>query len=306
MQPHRVLLGVALALLLAKASPAADDGADLPAVSAAPPEHLGPAAPPLRESWGRAVALEQEEELLESTRLWEALADSFPHSAHVRWRIARNHWRYAERLPVYDKDRRMHHFRLAERWADAALEADPECGECVLWKLAALGRQATTGGVVRAAGTAPEIARLIERGIALEPSHADSSSNVTLANLYYAGSAFYRVVPDWFWLEWLIGVRGDRQRALEYIRKALEITATRVDYQVELGAVLLCIGHEERDEARLAEGRAALRGAMALEHFQSTDRIDLDHAAVLLDDPSRACTYSRDGWIDLREARRKR
>jgi tetratricopeptide (TPR) repeat protein len=262
--------------------------------------------PVLRALWSEGLALERQEQLLESSRRYEVIAGRVPDSALIRWRISRNYWRYGERLPLDDKTGRMQSFQLAERWADAALDLDAECGECMLWKLAALGRIATTGGVFRAAHTAPKIAELIERGIALRPTHRDGPQNVTLANLYYAGSAFYRVVPDWRWLPLVIGVRGDNHRALEYIREAIAIADSRLDYQVELGAVLLCIGRDEDDPERIAQGRAVLEQAMALQDFQSTDQFDRAHAEILAAQPERACGYSRDGWIELDAARRPR
>jgi tetratricopeptide (TPR) repeat protein len=256
--------------------------------------------PDLATTWDEGLALERRELLLESAARYESLATRLPDSAFLRWRIARNYWRFGERLPTHDKVSRMGYFELAEAWADESLRLQPECGECVLWKLAAKGRQATTGSRVKAAGLASEIGALIERGIALRPAHRDNESNATLANLYYAGAAFYRILPDWFWLKWMIGIRGDKRRSLAYIEKALEITGSRVDYQVELGAVLLCLGHSEKDSGRIEEGRGVLRHAMGVDHFQSTDAIDVEHAHILIEEPEKACGYSRDGWIDLK------
>ena len=261
-----------------------------------------PLAPVLLAAWQQGLAAEQREELEESSRHYELLARALPESPTIRWRIARNFWRLGERLPVEDRTGRLELFHQSERWADAALETDPKCGECVMWKIAAMGRVATTSGVFESASRASKIAELIEYGIALNPTHADSEANATLGNLYYAGSAFYRVVPDWFWLKLLIGVRGDNERALEYIRKAIEISENRLDYQVELGAVLLCIGSDDDDPMRITEGRDVLRHAVKLENFQSTDSLDREHAHVLIAAPERACGYSRDGWIDLTEA----
>ena len=261
--------------------------------------------PVLRALWAEGLELERREELLESTRRYEAIAEAVPSSVFIRWRIARNYWRYGERLPMDNKRGRLESFGAAKEWAERSLELDEECGECVLWQLAAMGRLATTGGVIKAARSASRIARLIERGIALRPTHVDNERNATLANLYYAGSAFYRVVPDWLWLRWVIGVRGDNHRALDYIQKAIAISSARVDYQVELGAVLLCIGTDDRDEARIEQGRAVLRRAMEIEDFQSTDSFDREHARIMIEEPKRACGYSRDGWIDLGRAARR-
>lgn len=287
-----LLLGVLAASLLAT-----------PAGALAPFEQ--DADPRIRALWLEGLDLERQDELLESSGRYERIAEALPASAFIRWRLSRNYWRYAEQLALDDKRQRLHFFGLATRWADEGISADDECGECFFWKAASLGRLATTRGVVQAAGSASTIAQLIERGIALHPTHRDGPRNVTLANLYYAGSAFYRVVPDWWWLKVVIGVRGDNHRALDYIDRAIEICGDRIDYQVERGAVLLCIGSEEGDPQRIEEGRAVLRRSLAIQDYQSTDHFDRAHAKILIDDPSRACGYSRDGWIDLAEVARR-
>jgi hypothetical protein len=260
------------------------------------------ADPAVRRLWAEGLDFEMREELLESNRRYERIAELLPTSAFIRWRLSRNYWRHAELLPMYDKRQRLHFFGLATRWAAEGISVDGECGECFFWKAASLGRLATTRGVVQAAGSASTIAELLERGIALRPTHSDGAQNQTLANLYYAASAFYRVVPDWWWLKLVIGVRGDNHRALGYIERAIEMCDQRVDYQVELGAVLLCIGTEESDPARIAEGRAVLRRAVQLEDVLSTDSFDREHARILMAEPENACGYSRDGWVDLSEA----
>lgn len=300
-------LGLALGMALALGSSAQANSlaVALPLEAAPRPPELKRAPDPdlrLEGLWLEGLRLEREEQLLESSRRWVALSEALRQSAFLHWRIARNYWRHAERLPVDDKAGRLEYFGKADDWAGQALVIDSQCGECVLWKLAAMGRVATTSGVVQSASMARPISEMIERGIALRPSHTDGDRNNTLANLYYAGSAFYRIVPDWFFVEWMIGVRGDKYRALDYIQKALALTSDRVDYLVELGAVLLCIGDQEHDAARLVEGRDAMRRAMKSPDFQSTDELDLEHAQILLAQPERACGYSRDGWIDLTEA----
>ncbi len=249
--------------------------------------------------WSEGLVLERSEDLLASSTRYERLAESLPESSFIRWRLSRNYWRFAERLPVADKPDRLLYFGQADTWADSSLALESECGECIMWKIASLGRLATTQGVVKSARSASTIGELIDRGIALRPTYADNASNATLGNLYYAGAAFYRIVPEWRWLEWVIGVRGDKERALEYIHNALEISGARIDYQVELGAILLCMGNEAGDPGRIERGERVLHDAMSLEHLQSTDAMDIEHARIMLEHPKRACSYSRDGWIEL-------
>jgi hypothetical protein len=174
----------------------------------------------------------------------------------------------------------------------------------MLWKFGALGRIGTTRGVVRSVRMAPEMEQLLERGIALRPTYKDDFTNSTLGNLYYAGAVFYRVMPEWIWLDWLIGVRGDIEKSLDMIRQATLLDRDRIDYQVEMGAILLCYAERRGAEWARVEGQQVLEATPDLRPRFRTDEIDLELAARLLASRELACGFSRDGWIDI-EAERK-
>ncbi len=253
----------------------------------------------LRRLWSQGLDLERQEKLLESARTYELIVGDVPEESYTYWRISRNYWRYGESLPSESRDERVHYFELAEQWAGRGISIDAECAPCMLWKFVAMGRQATTKGLLSAVGDVREMQRLLRRGIELKPEHADNEGNATLGNLYYAGAVFYRIIPDWFWLRWFIGVRGDKERSLDYARKAVEIAQVRVDYRVELGAVLLCLGRDENRPEVVDEGVEILKLARTLPRYLSTDQLDQTHAAVLIESPDKACGYSRDGFIDM-------
>jgi len=259
--------------------------------------------PALRGLWEQGVAAELDDRLLDSARVYELIAGRVPEESFTYWRIARNYWRAGESLPVEDAAGRIALFESAESWAGRGISIDPDCAPCMLWKFVAIGRQATTRGVMSAVRDAREMDQLLTRGIQLQPTHSDGEGNSTLGNLYYAGAVFYRVVPDWWWLRLFMGVRGDKDKSLTYARRAVEISEARVDYRVELGAVLLCLGTARSDPARLAEGRAVLEQARSLEDFLGTDSVDKEHASVLMASPELACGYSRDGFIDVESLR---
>jgi tetratricopeptide (TPR) repeat protein len=280
--------------LVAGAAAADPPAPELPAAIAA----LGLDAAQQR-LWNEGLALETRESFQASTERYAALAAAHPESVFLAWRIARNHWRYGERLPVDAKAERREAFTRSHEWAERALAGDPECGECVFWTMASMGRLATTVGVVSSARMAAPIAALIDRGIALHPTSSDNEWNHTMGNLYLAASAYYRLLPEWAWLDWVIGVHGDKDRALEYIEQALAIAPMRIDYHIEHGVVLTCLGVERGNAAALARGRRALTHARMLPHLLGTDAIDQQSAALLLEKPELACGYSRDGFIDL-------
>src|SRR5512134_2953375 len=97
-----VLLVLATAFLLPDRSARADPTSELPADMARAADD-----PTLRALWTEGLEFERRESLLESTRCYETLAEALPGSAFIRWRIARNYWRYAERLASDDKAGRL-------------------------------------------------------------------------------------------------------------------------------------------------------------------------------------------------------
>lgn len=310
--------------VFAQAVAAATESGALPSVDAAHPAahaayddrwgharaganaHLDPATlpgrladPTLRDLWISGIAAEREERLIESAAIYEQIAAQVPEESDTCWRIARNYWRVGESLPVDDKEGRILYFELAESWAGRGLALDPDCAPCMLWKFVSMGRQATTRGLLSAVRDVREMDALLTRGIDLEPDQQDETGNTTLGNLYYAGAVFYRVIPESWWLRLFVGVRGDKDRSLDYARRAVEISSIRVDYRVELGAVLLCLGASRGDPARIAEGMSVLREARTLDDYLGTDSLDKAHATTLIGNPQMACGYSRDGFIDI-------
>jgi hypothetical protein len=169
----------------------------------------------------------------------------------------------------------------------------------MLWRFASLGRLATTRGVLSAARDARTMAKLLDRGIALKPTHRDDDRNTTLGNLYYASATFYRMVPDWMILKWLLGVRGDKERAIRDARSAVAISSNRVDYQMELGASLICMGLRKSRPEAIEEGRSVVDRAMNLPVYLETDILDKELGRILADEPEKACGFSRDGFIDV-------
>jgi tetratricopeptide (TPR) repeat protein len=274
-------------------------GEDFPAAVAA----LGLDAAQAR-LWQEGLALERRESFVASNQRYERLAAAHPDSAFLAWHVARNHWRHGEHLPIDAKDARRAAFERARDWAERSLARDPNCGECVFWKMVSLSRLATTLGVLSSAQMAAPIAALIDRGIALQPTTRDNEWNTTLGNLYFAASAFYRVIPDWRGVELLIGVRGDKDRALDYIERAIAISPMRLDYHLERGVILTCIGHDRSDPAALERGRRELTATRGMPHLLGTDAIDQKNADILLASPELACGYQRDGFVDLRGAKR--
>jgi len=284
----------------------AEGAAAPPPVTSRPPASWTPArssARQVRELWARGQALERDNELLAAIEAYRPIArEHHPDRAHPYWRIARNYWRYAEALPRDAEERRLEYFEKASTWAQRGLDVDPQCGECCLYEFSSESRIATLRGMTSLVPKLDTLDRLLQRCMELPIDHADNEWNVEQANLYYAASSFYRLVPDSFWMEMVSGARGDRERAVELMRRANAIVDDRVDYHVGLGAALLCLA-EERDRPELRrEGMQVLAEVDELPTRLPTDALDRRLAKGLQANPDEACGHTRSGHIDSDDA----
>ncbi len=258
----------------------------------------GVSDPDIAARWREGLRLEAEDDFLGAARAYEEIVERVPDKSHTYWRIAKSYWLYGSHLAREDTTGRTRYFTLTEQWADRGLAADARCGECCLYKVAGMGGLIRLKGSVLAATQASTIGELLERGITLVNQQPHPEANPELEELYFAAAEFYKSVPEWFWLKWVIGVQGSRRRALDYMRKANAIAGERPSYMVEFGALLLCFGKTENDPAATAEGVETLRKVMALETDDRDDAIDREHARILLAQTDQACGYSRAEWIE--------
>jgi len=302
-----VLAGTASAQAMARAAP-----------NPAPVAALGD----LAQTWMEAVNLERTSWDLEVTDLdrsydlateaarrfeavseWLAVAttpDIEPYR-HAYWRAARAHWLAAERRELAERGRRREHLSRAIEFADRGISVDPDCAACMLWKFNSMGRRQQIDGLFSGARNVRTMAQLLDRAIALQPTFREGERSSTLGNLHYVSAIFYRVLPDWFWLKWIIGVRGDKQRALEHARTAVALHESRVDYRIEVGSQLLCLGVTKNDPKRLVEAHQVLAEASTMPPQNLHDEREIAAAHVMIAAPKKACSYAGAEWVDIDE-----
>jgi tetratricopeptide (TPR) repeat protein len=305
------------AWLLALAWLAAPASADptLPAVSAHPPISPRPAVlwypgfareDALRSAWVRALDYERRYDYLKAAQIFEHLIAQAPEEPHTYWRIARDYAWLAELTPASDVETRARYGSLAMAWADRGLAIDARCGECCFYKYAGMGRVATARGILSSMAWLRQISQTLDRCMQTPPAFVHEPWNPELGNFYYAAAAFYRMLPDSRVLEISVGARGDPRRSLELSRRAVALAGQRIDYNVGLGASLLCLGRSDDRAELLKEGRAVLERVPEFHDLMPTDSLDRRAARRLIEQPERACGYSRDAWNDGGEPIAKR
>jgi tetratricopeptide (TPR) repeat protein len=266
------------------------------AASTLPLETLDPMA---KARFEQGTRLEEQHDFEASTAHYEQVVVLAPEVAHLYWRIARNHFRATQQLPIADEAGRRKGFEQVERWASRGSARDAECAECYLYEFIGVASLARMEGTWSSARQADRMKALLDRALELGPSHEDGDWNHELANTYFAAGVFYKVVPDVPMAGWLLGARGDPELSRQYYRKALELRSNRIDFRLSLGSALLCEGRQDDEPERVAEGLELIQGIEALEGHLPTDAIDREHAAILVAHPERACDYSGEKWRRL-------
>lgn len=280
---------------------------ELPPVSARPPPGPRPIVlwypgfareDSLRAAWVKALEHERRLDYLEAANIFEQLIAQAPEEPHTYWRIARDYAWLAELAPPSDIEIRARYGTLAMAWADRGLQIDPRCGECCFYKYAGMGRVAIARGILSSLRWLKQIKQTLDSCMENPPGFVHEPWNPELGNFYYAAAAFYRMLPNSRILEMSVGARGDPHRSLELSRRAIALVDQRIDYNVGLGASLLCVGHSDDREELSSEGRAVLKRVEGFRDLLPTDPLDRRAARRLLGDPEQACGYSRDAWND--------
>jgi hypothetical protein len=308
-------LSVAVVLLVMNGSATAERVQ--PEMSASLDARLSPEA--RAQLWREASALEKETVIAgpddveaavsrfeRSGEMFYALADQPDPDPMAFWRSGRSYWLAGEVLPVESTERRASYYQLAKTMAGRGLELDAECAECMLWKFISMGRLRTTGGGWGTTADLKEMAQLLDTGIALKPTYRDDDDNSTLGNLHYSSAIFYRIFPDWFWIGWLLGVKGDKERAYQHAESALALHPTRFDFKVEVGTQLLCLGTDKGKPKKVARGKEVMRSVLGHEPMNELERRGLIAVEIMIENPDKACGYAGDTWLEIDKEQAKR
>ncbi len=257
-----------------------------------------------------APAVEESERLanlgdLDGTiRVLEDYLAASPDDPDALWRLARALYEKGEvlaqsvpdsqRLPIYTRVR-----GLSQR----AKALAPEEGFGYLWEGVAMGRIATSKGILSQLSTADDIERLWLRSLETKTVYRmDNGISSFPGDAWNALGQFYRLCPDWKAMEWIAGTRGDIDKSVGYFRLMVADDPKRLEGLKELGVALLCKGYKHDDEAAKAEGRKWLDEAYTLPAVYPTDVIDHKQIPLIKAREKDACGYSRDGWERLDEA----
>lgn len=235
--------------------------------------------------------------LREMLPILEGITRLYPDRPEAYWRLSRAYFVFSEHSDPDDKKGRLKYLAEAERYARMGLKADPDSGESWFFLTAALGRTATTKGILNALKATGDLERGFLAAAARKPKY-NFAGFATAGDTQCGLGIYYRLVPDWWIVKVLTGTRGDIDKAISHLRESIRYQPYRIEYNKELGISLLCRAHRQDSAADLKEGIDVLKKTLEMPTLLGTDDIDKRHIEELLKNPKRACGYSRDGYED--------
>jgi len=222
----------------------------------------------------------------------------------IRAMMCLDYYEIGEKLDAHqseDKDRKIEIYETMVRIAEEGIRCAPDKGECYFMRGLANARRATTKGVFSELFSAKQIENDWLISVNRQSDYTTPNGENLQASSCVALGVYYRLCPTFFMLKWIFGISGDLDKAVFYCKKAYELDSTRIEIVKEYGVALITRGLDTKNNADIEEGKEYLRKVPALPLRLHTDKIDIEHSKMLLNDISLCPGYSRDEQQDISE-----
>jgi tetratricopeptide (TPR) repeat protein len=250
------------------------------------------------ELFKKAEKLADEEKYEESNELFKQVMEKQPDHPDVYWKIAMNYYDMGERIDIdANKAKKLEMYEKCEEWARKGYKKDPDLADNAFWMAVGISQQIQTKGIAQSLIADRSVAEKIEKyyleAVKADEYHYKTDNANTISSAHYALGIFYRKMPSFPGVGFILGVSGDMDESVEHHQKALELFPDNVEYNKEMGVSYLCRGQKEDNAEDMRKGTEYLQKVLELPAENKLDKIDKKDAQRLLDDPSLACGYSR-------------
>lgn len=253
-----------------------------------------------------ASKLADQEKYEESNKVLMDLAKTNPANPDIYWMAARNFYDMGERIPIEkDKAKKLQMYVSCEQWARKGYEKNPGLADNAFWVGVGLGQQSQVKGIAATLTSDPGLAKKIENFLIIATQakefHYREKNTNTVAAGHLALGMFYRKIPDSIIVKALTGTKGDIDKSVLNLRKAVSIFPNNLEMTKELGVSLLCRSQRKKNPADLDEGKKYLQKVTQMPADGQLDKVDQADAKKLIANPSIACGYSRVQQEDVNE-----
>lgn len=252
---------------------------------------------PWESAWKAELAM-RKQDLMGADKLLRKLRKKYPNNSKIRWLMAKNIF---FRTEVMDKDAKKVKGKLLEegvKWAKECVDMAPKDINCLLHYGTLVGRSSTNAGIFNTLSKGAVVEGAWLGAVSTKQHYRFPSANTSLGATYYGLGIYYRLVPDSWWLDLFFGIRGDINRAIKYLERALGTKADQVELYTELAAANLCRYDREDSDAALEAANRWISSCLKLKAQDPLNEISQRDCKKLKKNPDLGCGYSRDGQQD--------
>ncbi len=260
---------------------------------------------PWASVWAAELAI-REQDLMGADKLLRELNKKYPKNTKVKWLMAKNIFFRTEVMDTSAKQIKGKLLDEGVAWAKECVDLDPKDINCQLHYGTLVGRSSTNAGIFNTLSKGAVVEGAWLRAVSTGQHYRFPSANTSLGATYYGLGIYYRLVPDSWWLDLFFGIRGDIDRSIKYLQRALGTKTDQVELYTELAAANLCkFDREDSVNAKEAADRW-LKGCLKLKPKDPLNEISQKDCIRLQKDPDLGCGYSRDGQqeTDIEEAKK--
>jgi len=243
-------------------------------------------------------------EFEESLKDCQAALNFKPNDFLIRAMMCLDYYEIGEKLDVRKRDEKEKKIVIYEtmvKIANEGISAAPDKGECYFMRGLANARMATTKGIFSELFSAKQIENDWLVSVDRKSDYTTPNGENLQASSCVALGVYYRLCPTFFMLRWVFGISGDLDKAVFYCRKAYELDPTRIEIVKEYGVALITRGLDRKNQEDIDLGKKFLQMVPMLPLRLQTDKVDIAHSKMLLNDISLCPGYSRDEEQDISE-----
>lgn len=186
--------------------------------------------------------------------------------------------------------------------ARECLQKSPDNFLCKLFLGSLIGKIATIDGVFSSLYHGSEVLDLWADVINSEYNFRFTKEITAQGSIRYGMGLFYRLVPDFFLVDWFFGIHGDIEKSIQFHRESIAIDGESPCANIMLAVSLLCESSASVDSENTKEGISILTKVVSTKTFDGIQQVCIDDAAEILKSPGdKSCGYTTARQQDLGE-----
>ncbi len=248
---------------------------------------------PYKSLWEIEVMIDSEKADEADLRLKEVMKN-FPNEPRSYWLASKNIFFRGERMSQQQTEAKGALYEEGMNLMQKCVELAPQEINCLLHHGTMVGRWSTNQGLIKSARNGKTVERSWKSALETNQHYRFSSGNTSMAATHYGMGVFYRLVPDSFLMKLFFGVRGDIEKSIMHIQKAVETNEGQIELRTELTAALLCKSRRDDSDIDRIRGAQQADACMGLKPNDTLDRISQNDCKRLKENPDLGCGYSRD------------